>query len=99
MGLGLLGLRGGYPRIPKWGILRRPEGQTDPVLSPKLKEMQRNWALLLGPSFGGRRGVRLGSSGFHFRENKDPVLPLGAQKGGDPGPPFLGFWEPSSPAG
>lgn len=37
---------------------------------------------LRGPLPGGRR---------------DTVLALGVQEDGQPGPPFLGFWEPSSP--
>lgn len=28
---------------------------------------------------------------------RDTVLALGVQEDGQPGPPFLGFWEPSSP--
>lgn len=98
-----LGVGGQEPTDSQVGGPEPAWGQTYSGLNHNLEETQKSRVVLLGPSFGRQRGVRLGSRGLHCREGKQIwSLPLGSsiwrkQKMVSPAPLTWGSGSPPLP--
>ena len=84
------------------GAWSQPGGKQTLVSIPVWMK-QKSQVPLLGSSFRGERRVRVTLRGSTVgRTNRSGHCPWGPEsrrEDSEPGPPHLGFWEPSSPPG